>query len=183
MRKRVFSKQLWTFVSGHSALWTIPKCLCGFVPWLLCIMTLAFPQTSALTATPFRFIPGDAERLSIHCFLLIVEGSRVPGEGVLCMLGDFSRVWLFVILWLPHPWDSPDKNTGVGCRAFHQGIFPTQGSNPHLFCFLHWQVRSLPLAPPGKPRFIQEILMDLIQPQMAAGTQGSPSFLCRVSSW
>ena len=27
-------------------------------------------------------------------------------------------------------WDSPGKNTGVGC----QGIFPTQGSNPHLFC-------------------------------------------------
>ena len=27
------------------------------------------------------------------------------------------------------PWDSPGKNTGVGCRALHQGIFPTQGSN------------------------------------------------------
>ena len=26
------------------------------------------------------------------------------------------------------PWDSPDKNTGVGCRALLQGIFPTQGS-------------------------------------------------------
>ena len=30
------------------------------------------------------------------------------------------------------PWDSLDKNTGVGCRAFLQGIFPTQGSNPGL---------------------------------------------------
>ena len=28
--------------------------------------------------------------------------------------------------------DSPGKNTGVGCRAFLQGIFPTQGSNPGL---------------------------------------------------
>ena len=26
--------------------------------------------------------------------------------------------------------DSPDKNTGVGCHALLQGIFPTQGSNP-----------------------------------------------------
>ena len=26
--------------------------------------------------------------------------------------------------------DSPGKNTGVGCHALHQGIFPTQGSNP-----------------------------------------------------
>ena len=25
------------------------------------------------------------------------------------------------------PWDSPGKNTGVGCHALLQGIFPTQG--------------------------------------------------------
>ena len=25
--------------------------------------------------------------------------------------------------------DSPGKNTGVGCHAFLQGIFPTQGLN------------------------------------------------------
>ena len=31
------------------------------------------------------------------------------------------------------PWNSPGKNTGVGCQALLQGIFPTQGSNPHLF--------------------------------------------------
>ena len=28
--------------------------------------------------------------------------------------------------------DSPGKNTRVGCHAFLQGIFPTQGSNPGL---------------------------------------------------
>ena len=28
--------------------------------------------------------------------------------------------------------DSPSKNTGVGCHALLQGIFPTQGSNPGL---------------------------------------------------
>ena len=28
--------------------------------------------------------------------------------------------------------DSPDKNTGVGCHAFLQGIFPTQEMNPGL---------------------------------------------------
>ena len=28
--------------------------------------------------------------------------------------------------------DSPGKNTGVGCRALLQGIFPTQGWNPGL---------------------------------------------------
>ena len=29
-------------------------------------------------------------------------------------------------------WDSPGRNTGVGCHAFLQGIFPTQGLNPGL---------------------------------------------------
>ena len=46
-------------------------------------------------------------------------------------------------------WASPGKNTGVGCHALLQGIFPTQGANPCLLCLLHWQVGSLPLAPPG----------------------------------
>ena len=30
--------------------------------------------------------------------------------------------------------DSPGKNTGIGCHALLQEIFPTQGSNPHLLC-------------------------------------------------
>ena len=53
---------------------------------------------------------------------------------------------------LPRPWDSPGKNTGVGCQALLQEIFPTQGSNPHLLCLLHWQLGSLPLTPPEKPK-------------------------------
>ena len=48
------------------------------------------------------------------------------------------------------PWDSPGMNTGVGCHALLQGIFPTQGSNPSLLHLLHWQVGSLPLVPPEK---------------------------------
>ena len=47
------------------------------------------------------------------------------------------------------PWDSPGKNTVVGCCFLLQGIFPTQGSNPHLQRLLHWQVDSLTLSPLG----------------------------------
>ena len=36
-------------------------------------------------------------------------------------------------------WDSPSKNTGVGCHFLLQVTFPTQGSNPQL---LHRQVDS-----------------------------------------
>ena len=41
-------------------------------------------------------------------------------------------------------WNFPSKNTAVGCHLLLQGIFPTQGSNPHLLCLLHWQVDCLP---------------------------------------
>ena len=44
--------------------------------------------------------------------------------------------------------DSPGKNTGVGCHALHQGIFPTQGSNPGPPAL---QVDSLQTEPPGNP--------------------------------
>ena len=50
------------------------------------------------------------------------------------------------------PWDSPGKNTGVGCRALLQGIFVTQGWNLSLLCLLHGQAGDLLLAPPGKPK-------------------------------
>ena len=40
--------------------------------------------------------------------------------------------------------DSPGRNTGVGCHALLQGLFPTQGSNPGLphcrqilYCLIH----------------------------------------------
>ena len=40
-------------------------------------------------------------------------------------------------------WDSPGKNTGVGCHFLLQGIFLTQGPNPCLSGLLHWQAGSL----------------------------------------
>ena len=47
------------------------------------------------------------------------------------------------------PWNFPGKNTGVGCHSLFQGIFLTQGLNPHLLHLLNWQADSLPLGPPG----------------------------------
>ena len=35
------------------------------------------------------------------------------------------------------PWDSPGRNTGVGCHFLLQGIFLTQGSNLCVLSFLH----------------------------------------------
>ena len=53
---------------------------------------------------------------------------------------------------LPCPWNFPGKITGVGCHFLFQGIFLTQGSNPHLWHLLHWQTNFfLPTVSPGTP--------------------------------
>ena len=44
------------------------------------------------------------------------------------------------------PWDTPGKNTRMGCHALLQGIFPTQESNPHLLCLLHCKQILYPLS-------------------------------------
>ena len=49
------------------------------------------------------------------------------------------------------PWDFPGKNTEVGCRFLLQGIFPTQGSNPHL---LFWQANFFTTEIPGSSLFL-----------------------------
>ena len=43
----------------------------------------------------------------------------------------------------------------MGYHAHLQRIFLTQGQNLRLFQLLHWQVGSLPLAPPGKPAVVK----------------------------
>ena len=50
--------------------------------------------------------------------------------------------------------DSPGKDRGVGCHALLQGILWIRGLNPYLLTLLHWQVGSLPLVPPEKPKFL-----------------------------
>ena len=73
-----------------------------------------------------------------------------------------SRVRLFAIpvecspARLLCPWDSPGKNTGVGCHALLQGVFPTQGSNPSALCLLYQHVASLPLEYLGSTGYYTE---------------------------
>ena len=55
------------------------------------------------------------------------------------------------VCMLLYPWDSPGKNTKVGCHTFLQGIFPTQGLNLSLLSLLYRQAGPTQLAPPGKP--------------------------------
>ena len=93
---------------------------------------------------------------------------QVLGEGTPCI-----SVWVYVLscsvmsdsydpMTVAHqalcPWDSPGKNTRAGCHFLLQGIFLTQELNPHLLCFLHWQVHCLPLCHLARPLHAQKYI-------------------------
>ena len=68
-------------------------------------------------------------------------GHYVAWNSHMLFFGHFSQVRFFVTPWttswllynrLLCSWNSPGKNTGVGCHFLLQGIFPTQGFNPGL---------------------------------------------------
>ena len=79
------------------------------------------------------------------------------GPSIMTLFFPVSFSVMFDSFW-PHglkpqrllsPWDSPGKNTGVGCHFFPQGIFLTQGSN-QVSCIAG---RFFTIEPPGKPPF------------------------------
>ena len=74
--------------------------------------------------------------------------------------------------------DSPGKNTGEGCHALLQGIFPTQGLNLRLLCLLHWQAGSLPLAPPASKACF---LLPLLRPCLCEAPKNVYSLLNSLS--
>ena len=76
-----------------------------------------------------------------------------------CVLSCFTPVQLFVAPGavarqapLPMGFSRQEYWSGVPCPP--QRIFPTQGSNLSLLRLLHWHTGSLPLAAPGKPRYM-----------------------------
>ena len=64
-----------------------------------------------------------------------------------CCVSLFATPWT-VPARLLSPWNSPGKNTGVGCHTPFQGIFLTQGWNWGLPTL---QADSLLPEPSGKP--------------------------------
>ena len=79
--------------------------------------------------------------------------------GIHCVLSHFSHVWLFATLCtvalqtaLSMGFSSILQNTGVGCHALLQGIFPTQRSNPSL---PHCRRIFYHLSHQGSPRILE----------------------------
>ena len=124
-----------------------------------CCHSISFyPRTKTLTSlqwsqTLFDFLRDDENSPTSNYFPLGTEICICSSVRSFCascsVVLDSLRPHGLQPTRLLCPWNSPGKNTGVGFHSLLQGIFPTQGLNFCLFCLLHWQVGSLPLAPPG----------------------------------
>ena len=110
------------------------------------------------------------EHFVIHALCLYTHAhSRSELVGIYACLHAKLLQLCLTLLWLYRlapakflcSWYFPGKDTGVGCHALLQKIFPNQRWNLSLFCLLHWQefvclfvfVFS-PGEQPGKPMVI-----------------------------
>ena len=79
------------------------------------------------------------------CLWLVLHARSLQSCPVLCDPVDYSLPGSSVLEIVPA------RILECVAMAPSRGILPTQGSNPRLLHFLHWQAGSLPLVPPRKP--------------------------------
>ena len=136
--------------------------LCNPIRWSLLLSSGDFPGKN--TAVGYHFLLQRiflTQGSNLHLLYWQVDSlppkpPQRPTTGDTCwvtkVVSDSLRPYGLQSSRLLCPWDSPGKNTGVGCHALLQGIFPTQGSNLHflqlLHCRLilyHWTTGEAPL--------------------------------------
>ena len=86
--------------------------------------------------------------------MILLKNNNKPNLLSLLLLNHFSRVWLMQShrrqpTRLPRPWDSPSKNTGVGCHFLLQCMKVKSESEVGQSC----PTLSNPMdcSPPGSP--------------------------------
>ena len=83
----------------------------------------------------YLFICADHIKLSLLVVGDVYVRSVTVGSDSLRPCGLYSRLLCL--------WNSPGKNSAVGCHFLLQEIFLTQGLDLY---FLHWQANSLPVS-------------------------------------
>ena len=95
------------------------------------------PEGSKLLAD-WAFIPRN-EYTRVHTHASLSQNVSVHACFAASVVSDSSPPHGLEPARLLCPWDTPDKNTGVGCHAVLQGIFLTQESDLHLLRLLHYR--------------------------------------------
>ena len=104
-----------------------------------------FPASGSFPVS--RLFPSGGHNIGASAPASALPVNTQDWNQCMCIVGSNSLrphgLWPTGLLC---PWDSPNKNNGVGCYFLIQGIFSTQGSNLSLRCLLHCR-HSLPLEP------------------------------------
>ena len=109
-----------------------------------------------------------------HCqFVCSLANFILPSLLLVSCVLFFVTPWT-VALQAPCPWDSPGRNTEVGCHSLLQEIFPTQGLNPGL---LH--CRQILYLPRHQGRSLLQLYS--ISWGFPAGSNGK-EFVCNMGS-
>ena len=102
---------------------------------------MATHSSTLASKIPWTEEPGRLQSMGLQSRTWLSNFTFIPKASYIvhaCVLRHFSMpnsLWpcgLYPARLLC-PWDSPSRNTGVGCSVL-QGIFLTQGSNLHLSC-------------------------------------------------
>ena len=84
---------------------------------------------------------------------VLLVNSVLVAKSCLTFCDPTRGLWATRLL---SPWNSPGKNTGVGCHSLLQGIFMTQGSNLGL---LHCRQILYHLNQQGNPVLNQNVII------------------------
>ena len=96
-----------------------------------------------LSLFPQNHFPKDINIIAIYPSLFDTNNKQhcVCAYSVTSVVSGSQQSYGLQPASLLCPWDSPGKNTGVGCRFLLQRSFPTLGSKTCLLCFLHqWRI-------------------------------------------
>ena len=149
-----------------------------------------------------KLTKGDTPLHSDHTVLpWLCQSGEHRNRGMCLLAWLLSHVWPFATPWtvawqislagqglhvvITCPWNSPDKNTGVGCHSHLQGIFPIQGSN---LCLLHCRRILYHLSQEQEHRWCEIIVLKhhfMSQSQSAVHMEchHCNARLCCVSHW
>ena len=104
-------------------------CAVTYLSWALCSLSVPVRVERSRQASPRTEIKemGCLHRISFNSFSIWWKElfTTLFSQSCLTLCDPMDYCSL-------RPWDSPGKNTGVGCHFLLQGIFQTQGSNPGL---------------------------------------------------
>ena len=88
----------------------------------------------------------------MHIIIAIYQICAIPFIGMYYMKVKVTQSCLTLCNPMDCPWNSPGQKSGVGNLSLLQGIFPTQGLNPHL---PHCRWILYQLSHQGSPRTLE----------------------------